>query len=214
MHEGLQNSFEAMWNRSSRKDPVDQIPEMESQDAAFARWREKTPDPTIVEQVEARYREALGLENQAMGRMTAGGKKKGLRQAGEMYKSLLAEHPDFANAACRLAYVLEATGSFEDSIDSAAFASKADPEFEMAHFCRGIALKVLGRRDEAAAAYREAIAVNPRFAAARDNLGLILVDEGDFEGAADQFRAILRDFPGAKNAEKNLTLAEQHTTRG
>jgi lipoprotein NlpI len=46
--------------------------------------------------------------------------------------------------------------------------------------------------------------LNPRFAAARNNLGLILFYRKDWEGAKEQFHAILEDFPNAKNAKTNL----------
>lgn len=274
MHAGLRLSFQRFYAQSGRADLVDQVPEVESQDAAYARWQDKTADRNVVEQVEARYREALGLENRAMARLTASNKRllsrvgaviftflaaytwlgignrignsvsldRWLWWAGEaviftvlafacvrwvykdltkfelkraivIHESLFGEHPDFANAACRVAYDWEVPRSAEKSLDAAVRASEADPEFEMPYFCAGLALKMLGRSDEAAAAYRKVIALNPRFAAARDNLGLVLVDKKDFEGAVEQFTAMLRDFPDARNATANLSLAEKRFTR-
>jgi tetratricopeptide (TPR) repeat protein len=213
LHSNLQLSFEAMYRQKRRADLVEQVPEVASQDAAYARWERKTSDSDVVEHVQARYREALAVENRAMGRFTAGRKKSQLLKAREMYETLLTEHPDFANAACRLAYIAEVVGDLEQSVQAATRASSIDPDFEIAYFCVGVALKTVGRNDEAAAAYRKAIELNPQFAAARDNLGLILVDKGDFEGALEQFNAILRDFPNARNARDNLELAQKHVTR-
>jgi tetratricopeptide (TPR) repeat protein len=276
MHTDLQHSFRGFYTQAGRADLVEQVPEVESQDGAYARWQAKTADRSEVERIEARYQKALALENRAFARLglykavevlaglalgltpllllavflygrdieqktavalaalavlvmastiwwlkTRATPAKALRE----YESLLAECPDFANAACRKAMIWQVERphgvvrwkakqvAAERSLDEAVRASEADPNFELAHFLAGMALKILGRPDEAAVAYRKVIALNPRFAAARGNLGLILVDKKDFEGAVEQFTAMLRDLPDARNAITNLSLAEKEFTR-
>lgn len=213
MHTDLRLSFRDRYLKVKRGDLAVQVPEAESQDAAYARWQERTDDAATVAGVEARYREALATENSALGRFTARHTRADLDKAIEVYDSLLAEHPDFANAACRIAYCYQTENSLEKALAAAVRATEADPLFELAYFCAGLVQKILGRPDDAAESYRKAISLNPRFAAARDNLGLILVDKGDFDGAIEQFTAILRDFPDAKNATANLALAQSHLSR-
>ena len=213
MHTDLRLSFRDRYLRAKRGDLTVQVPEVESQDAAYARWQERTRDPATVAGVEARYREALAIENKALGRFSARHTKADLEKAIELYEALLAERPDFANAACRMAYCYQVENSPEKTLAAAVRATEADALFDLAYFCAGLVLKILGRPDDAAESYRKAISLNPRFAAARDNLGLILVDRGDFDGAIEQFSAILRDFPDAKNATANLARAQSHLSR-
>ena len=57
--------------------------------------------------------------------------------------------------------------------------------FAEAHYSFGNMLNKLGRMEEAAASYRQAIALNPDFAEAHTNLGIILYSNGDIESAIE-----------------------------
>lgn len=203
LHSDLKNSVHAVWRRLDRADLTEQLPEVESQDQAYERWRQKVGDPETVAKVTAQYQEGLELEN-----------RRSLKQAKVLYGSQLAEHPEFANAACRLGYVLDALNDFPAAMDAFIRASEIDPQFDLVYFRAGQMMKHVERVDEAETAYRKAIELNPRFAAARGNLGLLLIDSKDWEGAKEQFRAMLEDFPNARNAKRNLGFAEAKRGRG
>ncbi len=213
LHAGLDVSFRGQHERTGRGDMAKQYPEVESQDGAYRRWQETVGDPAVVQAVTARYREGLQLENEAANRHRKKAIQSGMREALAVYESLLAEQPGFANAACREAYVWQILGSIPDSLTASQRASAADPEFEMPYFIAGLALKAQGRRDDAEVAYRKVIALNDRFAAARDNLGLLLVEKGDFDGAIKQFQAILQTFPDPRDARVNLENAQARSPR-
>ena len=61
-----------------------------------------------------------------------------------------------------------------------------------AHFNRGNALQEQGKLEEAIAAYRAAIRLQPDYADAHDNLGIALEDRGKLEEAVAAFREAIR----------------------
>ncbi|MGB3345867.1 MAG: CFI-box-CTERM domain-containing protein [Candidatus Humimicrobiia bacterium] len=203
MHSNLKNSIHTLYLQMGRADMIEQLPEVESQDQAYERWLEKVKNKEIMEHVTIQYEKGIDLEN-----------RRKFKKARKLYESLLAEYPDFTNAHCRLGYVLDSTKKFADAIDVFIRALEIDPEFDLVYFRTGQLMKMVGRVDEAETIYRKVIELNPRVAAARNNLGLILIDKKDWEGAKEQFRAILEDFPNAQNAKKNLRAAEKKRGRG
>jgi tetratricopeptide (TPR) repeat protein len=85
-----------------------------------------------------------------------------------------------------------------------AAASPAAPSQARPHFDRGNALRNEGRLAEAEAAYREAVRIDPRFDAARNNLGILLAMSGKADDAAAEFLAVLRLNPRDAAAHLNL----------
>jgi Flp pilus assembly protein TadD/uncharacterized membrane protein len=71
----------------------------------------------------------------------------------------------------------------------------------------GIVYRSLGRDQEAAAAYREALGQDPKFAPARSNLAYILLLEGQPREAVRELGAALAIEPGLWQAHANLGLA-------
>jgi tetratricopeptide (TPR) repeat protein len=71
-------------------------------------------------------------------------------------------------------------------------------------FQRGLAAQQAGRIDDAIAAYRKAIRVNPGLAPAQFNLGQLLRQRGDYEQAAHCFDGAARLRPTAADAWLNL----------
>jgi tetratricopeptide (TPR) repeat protein len=65
------------------------------------------------------------------------------------------------------------------------------------HFNLGIALQGLGRREEAVASYRKAIAIEPGFFEAYGNLGTVLQQQGKLEDAVANYRKALAIQPDA-----------------
>ncbi len=77
-----------------------------------------------------------------------------------------------------------------------------------------LALGALGRDDEAAHAYRDAIRMGLRQPRIHNNLGNVLNRQGDTQGAIDQYRLAIAVDPGYSLAYKNLAtvLAETGAT--
>ncbi len=202
MHTDLKNSQHGVYRAMGRHDLIEQLPEPESQDAAFTRWKERQSDPATVADAEATYRKGLDLEN-----------RREFREARATYETLLDRFPDLANAACRLGYVLEAMRSPDGACEAYARAVEADDRFDLAFFRLGLMRKQCGDREGAILAYREAIELEPRNGAARNNLGLLLIDCERWEEAEKQFEEILRMYPNAKNAQRNLSGARKRIKR-
>jgi tetratricopeptide (TPR) repeat protein len=68
------------------------------------------------------------------------------------------------------AYVYEVDGEFENALRECELAIQLAPDWAEAHNLRGIVLEELGRKEEAIAAYREAVRLDPAFREARENL--------------------------------------------
>ena len=71
----------------------------------------------------------------------------------------------------------------------------------------GEALASVGRRDEAALHYAEALRLHPGYAPARNNQGIVLAEAGRYAEAEGEFRAALALDPGMVIAESNLATA-------
>jgi tetratricopeptide (TPR) repeat protein len=71
----------------------------------------------------------------------------------------------------------------------------------------GKALDEVGRKEEALAAYSEAVRLAPRFHLARCNLATVLADLGRTDEAITNFEAILREDPRFADAHHNLGSA-------
>lgn len=63
-----------------------------------------------------------------------------------------------------------------------------------------------GKLDQAAAAFREAVEVDPADAEAWDSLGVVLVRAGDEARGVEAFRRALRAVPGHREAHRNLAV--------
>ena len=72
------------------------------------------------------------------------------------------------------------------------------------HFERGNALRARGRLDEAEAAWREAIRLDPALAAAHNNLAIALAIRGDADGAALHLAEVIRLDPRDITPRMNL----------
>lgn len=85
--------------------------------------------------------------------------------------------------------------------------SVSPPEDYRAWTDRGVALAREGRYKEAIAAYRKALELNPRAAAAQLDLGLAYFKEGDFTAAAGPLRTAADAMPGNAQVETLLGMS-------
>jgi Flp pilus assembly protein TadD len=143
-----------------------------------------TPDPRVLEQASAEYREALRLK------------------------------PDFSQAHNNLASTLLDLGRFDEAdaeYREALRLKPDDPEVRtnlgLVSQRRGNDLQSTGRLDEAMAAYREALRLNPSDSEAHHNLGTALARLGRLEEAAGEYEATIRINPGSAKARRNLGVA-------
>ena len=107
---------------------------------------------------------------------------------------------------------LEDRGEFEAALAQYRQAVAAAPGYPRTHMNVGNALRRLARRDEAIAAQQEAIRCDARYAPARFNLGLLLLDDGDPVGAERELAQALRLQPDMFQAA--VVLAELFETQG
>ncbi len=79
------------------------------------------------------------------------------RKAAQMYQALVQQEPDDAALRASFAGALGALGRYDEAIAQLDRSLAIDPLNPEGHHNRGAALERLGRRDEAVAAYREAV---------------------------------------------------------
>ena len=77
----------------------------------------------------------------------------------------------------------------EEAIDRFAAALRLRPDYAVARYNLGLALDRLSRRQEAIAAYREAIRLQAGLKEPHLNLAIALYSAGDFAGAWGEVRA-------------------------
>ena len=135
----------------------------------------------------------------------------GEREAGEQaLRDLLEDFPDFAPAANDLAWSLaERSEDLDKALQLAQRATRFSPEPEVLDTLGFVRLQ-RGELDEAAEAFRTAVARRPDFATVRYHLGITLARMGDVEGAGEALRTALGAgaFPEAEQARAELARLE------
>jgi Tfp pilus assembly protein PilF len=88
-------------------------------------------------------------------------------------------------------------------------ALKLDPANAEAHYLKGILLMGLNDFDGAAAEYRAALVCNPKLRFARNNLGAVLIEQGNYEEVIQVIEPLLQDplYETPYNAQSNMGLA-------
>jgi predicted O-linked N-acetylglucosamine transferase (SPINDLY family) len=127
-----------------------------------------------------------------------------LREAEMLYRQILAQQPEYANAIHNLGMIAHQVGQNDAALDLIRRALALDPNIAEAHCNLGNALTVKGQLDEAAAAYRRAIALRPNYADAHSNLGNALKDKGRLDDAIVAYRHAIDLNPGYAEVHYNL----------
>ncbi|HEY1719838.1 MAG TPA: tetratricopeptide repeat protein [Magnetospirillaceae bacterium] len=127
-----------------------------------------------------------------------------LEQAAELYRSILAEDPENADALHLLGLALKTEGKMDEALGLMQRAIAANPTFGDAHYNLGNLYMGLGRNDEAIVHFRRAIALKPELAEAYYNLGNTLRGLRDLEGAEAAFRDAIAARPAYVDAYHNL----------
>lgn len=82
-----------------------------------------------------------------------------------------------------------------------------------AFFRRGVAHQAEGRLDDAVASYRQALALQPNYVEAHNNLGVMLRDQGKLDDAIASYQRAITIMPGYAEAHYNLGNAFQAQRR-
>jgi len=133
-----------------------------------------------------------------------------LAEAEQLYRKVLAQQPDHADALYLLGRLAAQVGRYGIAADLIGQAVALRPDFPEAYCDLGVALYGTGQLDEAICAYRQAIALRPQYADAYSNLGDALKVKGQAEEAiaACRHAVVLRsNFPEAHyNLGNALTM--------
>ncbi|MBV8170136.1 MAG: tetratricopeptide repeat protein [Alphaproteobacteria bacterium] len=135
-----------------------------------------------------------------------------LAEAEHLYGEVLAVEPDHIDAQHLLGVLALQTGRAAAGAQRiaaaiaalAASGAPASPVHAAFHVNLGNALHAVGRTDDAVAAYRQALVLDPASAHAHSNLGNVLQARGELEAAVESYGAALRLEPGHAQAHYNL----------
>jgi protein O-GlcNAc transferase len=125
-----------------------------------------------------------------------------LRQAERMYRHVLDEYPNHAEALHRFGVLSAQLNRRNDAVALIGRALRERPDWAEASYDLGNALAGLGRFTEAICSYRRAIEINPRYAEALGNLGVLLEESGQLDAAILAFHqaiAITPEHPAVLN---------------
>ncbi len=123
--------------------------------------------------------------------------------------------PKFARAYLRKGTILAQQKRFREAVVEFERSLRIEPEMAMAHNNLGLAYQALGMLKEAREAFQKAIDLDTddlAVAYAHNNLGNLLRQQGDYEGAMKQYLLALRRKPDYAVAWANL--GDMHAKKG
>jgi tetratricopeptide (TPR) repeat protein/2-polyprenyl-3-methyl-5-hydroxy-6-metoxy-1,4-benzoquinol methylase len=127
-----------------------------------------------------------------------------LEQAAALYQNVLALEPHNADAVHLLGFLAYQGGRADTAIGLISRAIARNGNAAPYHFHLALAFKAVGRLDEAAASYRQALKLKPGDSDMLNNLGNVLAQAGRFEEAVTHYRQVLAAAPGNARALINL----------
>jgi Flp pilus assembly protein TadD len=130
-----------------------------------------------------------------------------VREAETIYRQIITEHPDHANALQLLGSLYADTGQFPAAIDLINRAIRINPNIAHYHANLGAIHARSKQFDEAAIALQRAIQLDPASAPAHYNLGGVLLAQFEFARAIPAFQAAIALNPNWPDAHNNLGLA-------
>ena len=158
---------------------------------------------------QVRMAQAAGQDGQAMSLPAVAALAKEHFNAGRLptaealFRQILAAEPDHPDALHSLGVIAYQAGNNDTAaqlIGRAVQLSPSAPKYSNL----GLALQAQDKLDEAAAAYRKALALQPDFAAAHNNLGNALSGLGDLEESVAHLRKAIQFKPDLAPAQANL----------
>jgi predicted O-linked N-acetylglucosamine transferase (SPINDLY family) len=127
-----------------------------------------------------------------------------LAEAESIYRQILAQQPDHAEALHLLGVLAAQAGQLDSAVEliRRAIAICSTDAFYYGNL--GNTLKMAGQLDQAIASYRHAIRINPDYADAHHNLGVALRLKGQLDEAIAASRQAIRLKPDFADAHSNL----------
>jgi tetratricopeptide (TPR) repeat protein/2-polyprenyl-3-methyl-5-hydroxy-6-metoxy-1,4-benzoquinol methylase len=127
-----------------------------------------------------------------------------LAEATVSYQKVAALKPDFAETHYNLGNVFAMQGKIDEAVACFERSIAIKPLAE-AHNNLGIALaNDPARAEQAMAHYRQALAINPQFVEAENNIANLHAARGEYEKAAELLDKIVKAHPDHPNAHENL----------
>ncbi|MSU65631.1 MAG: tetratricopeptide repeat protein [Opitutus sp.] len=127
-----------------------------------------------------------------------------LPEAEALYRQILAEQPNHAEAVHLLGVIAHQLGQNETAVNLIRQAIALKPTLPEAQSNLGEALRGLGSLEESIGAFRRAIELKPNFPAAHNNLGNVLAAKGHVAEAIAAYREAVRLRPDYPEAQRNL----------
>src|ERR1700728_3768483 len=136
-----------------------------------------------------------------------------LAEAERIYRQVLAEHPDCADALHLLGVMSTQMGHPIEGVGLLRRAIQISPGNPFFYGSLGNALQDLRDLDGAIEAFRRAIQIRPNLAEAYNNFGNLLRDTGRLDDAIASFREAIRLRPDHVHAHSNLLAALHYHPR-
>ncbi len=139
----------------------------------------------------------------AMGHLKAGR----LARAEKLVRLALGKNPGHLDGLHMLGLIAYRRGDYEDAAGHIARAISESGAISAYHANLGLALRALGRNDEALESYEEAIELEPANASALNDMGNLLADLGRAEDAVRSYLGAIEADPTSALAHHNLGVA-------
>jgi tetratricopeptide (TPR) repeat protein len=123
-------------------------------------------------------------------------------QAWEMFDRLLRLQPDNPMALHNMGRLRQNQGNDQSAIEMFAHASREKPDFPPIYNDWAVSLNRLGMRDKALTLLDKAISIDPEYAVAHDNRGLVLFDLRRFADSAQAHFVALAKTPLSATSER------------
>lgn len=129
-----------------------------------------------------------------------------MQQAEHLYRQVLDQDPDNAQAYSMLGIMAGQSGQMDRAIQLTEKAIQLAPRTSTFHYNLGIMFKECGRLAEAVASYQKAVATKPDHGPALYNLGNALQALGKVAEAMSCYRQVVTIMPGHAEAHHNLGI--------
>jgi tetratricopeptide (TPR) repeat protein len=126
-----------------------------------------------------------------------------LDDAEGLYRRVLAQEPNHADALNLLGVLVHQRGRNEEAVELIGRAIALNPNAAVYHNNLGLSLVALRRFDEAETAYRKAVLLHPGYADAHYSLGWVLQEKGRLDEALAAYRGALAANPAHVDAHNN-----------
>lgn len=127
-------------------------------------------------------------------------------QAETLYRQILQQKPNYAEAHYKLGIVFEAQGQYDAAIKAYQNAVSLTPDYANAHYNMANLLMMQSKLSAAVASYQQAVLYKPDFAYAHCNLGSALAELNQIKPAIASYRQALFYLPDDGEIHFNLGL--------